>query len=534
MDLNSDQASVQSISLFIALLCLCILIGHLLDKTQWMSSTIIDLVIGFSTGAIILFVSKGTSSLLFKFDEQLFFNYILPPIIFNAGFQVKKKQFFHNFTTIMLLGAIGTLISFSIISLGALQLFKNLDVGFLDFGDYLAIGAIFAATDSVSVLQVLNQEQTPIVYSLVFGESVVNDATTVVVFNVIQKFKLSAGSSTIAQHFVGDFLYLFIASTFLGVIIGLLCSYTTKTLYFGRHSTDREIVIMLLMAYLSYMTAALFNLSSILSVFFCGIIMSHYAWHNVTSNSRVTIKHGVSAMSFVAETFIFLYVGMDALDVEKWKFVVNSLDTSVRVSAILLGLVLVSRAAYVFPLSFLVNLTSKGSSENIEFRHQVIMWWAGLMRGSVSLALAYNQFARSGHTQQRGNAIMITSTITVVILSTLVFGMLTKPLVWLLLPTSRKVCNDTVSSGPTSPKSLTIPLLSNRLDYELGMTHNVARRSSLRMFLTTPTHTVHFYWRKFDNAIMRPVFGGKLVPPAPESAVDRDINQVNDNLNVQN
>lgn len=30
-------------------------------------------------------------------------------------------------------------------------------------------------------------------------------------------------------------------------------------------------------------------------------------------------RHVFAMMSFVAETFIFLYVGMDALDIEKWK-----------------------------------------------------------------------------------------------------------------------------------------------------------------------------------------------------------------------
>lgn len=36
-------------------------------------------------------------------------------------FQVKKKQFFRNFMTIMLFGAVGTLISFFIITLGTLK-----------------------------------------------------------------------------------------------------------------------------------------------------------------------------------------------------------------------------------------------------------------------------------------------------------------------------------------------------------------------------------------------------------------------------
>ncbi|XP_062021606.1 sodium/hydrogen exchanger 1-like [Rosa rugosa] len=73
---------------------------------------------------------------------------------------------------------------------------------------------------------------------------------------------------------------------------------------------------MILMAYLSYM-AELFDLSSILTVFFCGIVLSHYTWHNVTEKSRVTTKHGFATLSFISEIFIFLYVGMDALDIEE-------------------------------------------------------------------------------------------------------------------------------------------------------------------------------------------------------------------------
>ncbi|XP_059442195.1 G-type lectin S-receptor-like serine/threonine-protein kinase At4g03230 [Corylus avellana] len=65
--------------------------------------------------------------------------------------------------------------------------------------------------------------------------------------------------------------------------------------------------------------ATLLQLSGILTVFFCGILMSHYAWHNVSESSRITTRHVFATMSFIAETFIFLYVGMDALDIEMWR-----------------------------------------------------------------------------------------------------------------------------------------------------------------------------------------------------------------------
>lgn len=280
---------------------------------------------------------------------------------------------------------------------------------------------------------------------------------------------------------------------------------------------------MILMAYLSYMMAELFYLSGILTVFFCGIVMSHYTWHNVTESSRITTKHAFATLSFVAETFLFLYVGMDALDIEKWRFVSTSPGTSVAVSSILLGLVLVGRAAFVFPLSFLSNLAKKSSTERISFKQQIVIWWAGLMRGAVSMALAYNKFTRAGHTQLLGNAIMITSTITVVLFSTVVFGLMTQPLIRFLLPPQKQ--SSSVSSEHNSPKSVTVPLLGQQQDSEVDLGgHEIANAPSLRLLLTTPTHTVHHYWRKFDDAFMRPVFGGRgFVPFVPGSPTERSL-----------
>lgn len=52
--------------------------------------------------------------------------------------------------------------------------------------DCLALGAIFATTDSVAVLQVLEQDRAPLLFNLVFGEGVINDATTVALLRTVQ------------------------------------------------------------------------------------------------------------------------------------------------------------------------------------------------------------------------------------------------------------------------------------------------------------------------------------------------------------
>ncbi|CAJ2639915.1 unnamed protein product [Trifolium pratense] len=502
-----DHALVVPLTLFVAVLCLCLLIGHLLEENRWVNESIVAIFVGCIAGAIILLISKGKSSHILTFDEELFFIYLLPPIIFNAGFQVKKKRFFHNFFTIMLFGVIGVFISASIITCGSWWLFPKLNFLDLTVRDYLALGTIFSSTDTVCTLQVLSQDDTPLLYSLVFGEGVVNDATSVVLFNAVQKIDVSKLDSR-TLRVVGDFLYLFSTSTALGVVAGLITAYILKALSFGRHSSVREISMMMLMAYLSYMLAELFELSGILTVFFCGISMSHYAWHNVTEISRITTRHVFATMSFIAETFIFLYVGMDALDMSKWRMTKLGIVNLMGIYSGLIFLILLGRAAFVFPLSALANYMNRRSEEtpSITFKHQIIIWWAGLMRGAVSIALAFKQFTYSGVTSDPINATMITNTIIVVLFTTLVFGCLTKPLIRYLLPHHATRATTSYEEETTEPvEDMNLPLLS----FEESAATNISRaKESLSMLIESPVYTIHYYWRKFDDAYMRPIFGG--------------------------
>ncbi|KAJ9562813.1 hypothetical protein OSB04_007973 [Centaurea solstitialis] len=628
---NATHSQVVPITLFVAVLCLCLVIGHLLNENRWINESITAIIIGCIVGTIILCISKWRSFHLLRFNEELFFIYLLPPIIFNAGFQVKKKQFFQNFFPIMLFGVAGVFISTSIVAAGCWWLFPKFGLNGLTISEYLSmmvfqilrlfvlsnatksvcltsdindhnlvgfdtnrrhrfmglfigIGTIFSSTDTVctlqrSKLQVLHQDETPLLYSLVFGEGVVNDATSVVLFNAVRKINGDTFRGKAVLHILLDFLYLFSTSTLLGVTkplsllqkllipenelsrnlgfhsrslyslflcvfdlsfikvleslnfdpispfinsvsisnpfhcflflfpqAGLVTSYILRGLGFGRHSSVREISLMILIAYLSYTLAELFELSGILTVFFAGVLMSHYAWHNVTESSRITTRHTFAAMSFIAETFIFLYVGMDALDYEKWKLSLLSFWKSIGVYGTVMFLILLGRAAFVFPLSIMSNYMHKGGegSSKITVNHQVVIWWAGLMRGAVSVALAFKQFTHSGVTLDPTNATMITTTIVIVLFSTIVFGFLTKPLISCLLP--NHTTNNGITRRSTSPKEeLTLPLLS----FEESASENLSRaKENLSMLMEQPVYTIHSYWQRFDDSYMRPIFGG--------------------------
>ncbi|ONL95485.1 Sodium/hydrogen exchanger 2 [Zea mays] len=357
-DPPADYASIATVGLFVAFMCVCIVVGHLLEENRWMNESITMLFIGLGTRAVILFASSEKHSRVLVFSEDLLFIYLLPLIIFNAGFQVKKKQFFRNFITITLFGAVGTLISFTVISLGALGLISRLNIGALELGDYLALGAIFSATDSVCTLQVLSQDETPFLYSLVFGEGVVNDTTSVVLFNAIQNFDHGNISGAKLLNFIGSFLYLFGSSTILGVASGLLSAYTIKKLYFGRHSTDHEVSIMMLMAYLSYMLAEVSTLK--------------FEGHNQVSSFIPSV------WTFAFDHAFFGNAYANPGKVYRFEQHHFSLGAGFK-------------SCFCFPTILSIKFDQKTPNGKISFRQQVIVWWAGLMRGVVSIVLAYNK-----------------------------------------------------------------------------------------------------------------------------------------------
>jgi sodium/hydrogen exchanger-like protein 6/7 len=97
------------------------------------------------------FLSSHIVTQLLEFNAAGFFTYLLPPVIFYCGLSVEKSRFFLALPSILMYGIVGTLWSFIFISL-----FMYVALGFalFDLEDCLAMGAIFAATDSVATLQV--------------------------------------------------------------------------------------------------------------------------------------------------------------------------------------------------------------------------------------------------------------------------------------------------------------------------------------------------------------------------------------------
>ena len=119
----------------------------------------------------------------------------------------------------------------------------------------------------------------PLLNSLVFGESVLNDAVAIVLFETISNLGQKPVDEQTMERALGEFLSISLGSTACGVAIALLLSLYLKHANYRAHAPNLEIGLTLAVAYISYTAAEVAGGSGILSMFFCGIVLGHYNWY---------------------------------------------------------------------------------------------------------------------------------------------------------------------------------------------------------------------------------------------------------------
>ncbi len=160
---------------------------------------------------------------LVLFDQSSFFLFLLPPIIFASGYNMKRRMFFKNLGSILMFAFAGTVINAFVFAglLFAFQIGVSFAV-YLSFLDCLIFGSIISATDPVTVLAIFSQLHVDFnLYANVFGESVLNDAVAIVLFRTVGSFLTRTISAQSIFLAIGEFVLIFSGSTFIGCLIGL-------------------------------------------------------------------------------------------------------------------------------------------------------------------------------------------------------------------------------------------------------------------------------------------------------------------------
>uniref|UniRef100_A0A669C8Q6 Sodium/hydrogen exchanger n=1 Tax=Oreochromis niloticus TaxID=8128 RepID=A0A669C8Q6_ORENI len=371
------------------------------------------------------------------FDPEVFFNILLPPIIFHAGYSLKKRHFFRNLGSIITYAFLGTAVSCFVIGnlmYGVVKLMQAVGqlTGKFYYTDCLFFGAIISATDPVTVLAIFNELHADgDLYALLFGESVMNDAVAIVLSSSIVAYQ-PAGANTHqfdASAFfksVGVFLGIFSGSFVMGAATGVVTF--TKLHCFPLLET----ALFFLMSWSTFLLAEACGFTGVVAVLFCGITQAHYTYNNLSEESTKRTKQLFEVLHFLAENFIFSYMGLALFTFQ------NHIFSPIFIIGAFIA-IFIGRALNIYPLSFLLNL---GRRHKIKGNFQHMMMFAGL-RGAMAFALAIRD------TATYARQMMFTTTLLIVFFTVWVFGGGTTPMLsWLHI----RLENQSAAEGQSKTK----------------------------------------------------------------------------------
>lgn len=200
------------------------------------------------------------------------------------------------------------------------------DIAKLTQGECILLASVLCATDTVAALAIVKEKDFPTLNSILFGEGVVNDAVSILLYRAIEKLieSMSGDEFALTWGDVGNtflqFLYLSAVSVLIGIGYGLLASFMLKRVPSMKEHPVREICIVILVAYLAYITAEATEMSGIMTIFCVGFTLSHYAFYNISPESQKGSVLAINTIAHAAEAFLFAYLGLAVYAVDEESF----------------------------------------------------------------------------------------------------------------------------------------------------------------------------------------------------------------------
>ncbi|KAF5902049.1 sodium/hydrogen exchanger 2-like, partial [Clarias magur] len=358
--------------------------------------------------------------------SSVFFIYMLPPIVLDSAYFMPTRAFFENMGTVMWFSILGTLwnsIGIGISLFGICQI-QALGVQDINLQENLLFASIIASVDPVAVLTVFEDvnihEQ---LYIVAFGESLFNDAVTVVLYNLFNHVAILPVVD-VADVFlaVARFFVVGLGGMFFGFLFGFVAAFTTRFTWKVR---EIEPLFIFMYSYLAYLLAELLSLSSIMAIVTCALTMKYYVEENVSQRSCTTIRHTIKMLGTVTETLIFFFLGVITITTDhewNWGYILFTL--------------LFAQLWRSLGILVLTQIINPFRTIPFNFKDQFGLAYGGL-RGAVTFALVFTL----PETILR-KKLFVTTCIVVIMFTVFIQGISIRPIIEMMnvRKTNRNLC----------------------------------------------------------------------------------------------
>lgn len=433
-------------------------------------------------GALILWTTDETPS---KFEAPIFFQFMLPFLIFGVGYNMKRRRFFRNIGHIISNGLVGTLITFTILSLFAwtfsdLGAIRDADgiTRYLSLKDILALGGVLSSTDMAISLSVLHENKTPRLHSLLFGESIINTAIAILLVRTVLIAGFDDFSALSVFIFFGYFIFNCITSILMGTVFGFISCLMTKNFTALKNDPSKEVALQFYIAWSAYIVAEMCKISGVITILVCAIITGHYAWYNLTAESRIVVNDTFYLLGDGTQALIFSYLGLTSLSYKGSQ--ISYMFILLMVLAIILA-----RFISTFGMALLEKMCKK-KKYDFNWKDLSIMWFAGIFRGTIAFALVTS--VDFGHEE-----ILQVTVLGLVVFSMLIFGFLMPIWVTLIKPSEVIKANQSLIEAAADGDLRRSLVGATRLNFMLTK-DDVSKKKGW----------FHNKWREIDNNYIKP------------------------------
>ncbi|MFJ5214388.1 Na+/H+ antiporter [Streptomyces sp. NPDC088354] len=282
----------------------------------------------------------------------------------------------------------------------------------------LVLGAVVAPTDATAVAAVAKGLPRRTV-TILRAESLVNDGTALALFAV------AVGIATGAHPFGwGSALLRFAVGYVGGVAVGLAVAALVVVVRGRVRDRQVETALSLLTPFAAYLPAEALNLSGVLAVVACGLVLSQAGPRLIPAGTRIRTEAFWETTTFVLNGALFVLVGMQVPGAVRGIASVRPVEALLGALATG-GVVMATRLVWTYTVPYLIRLIDRRAVQRtlrMGARERMPHAWGG-MRGAVSLAaaLAVPMTAVDG-SPLRGRDAVVFATVVVIIVTLLVQG----------------------------------------------------------------------------------------------------------------